>query len=214
MTTNLPFKSPVATLDVGALSIPNNDNANRALEELASASQAGGVPLLKFDQNGQWHYGAEQTPLGTDEAVVLMATMQRGVIAWKGSQVAAEHMESVYSPTPTPVADWGPPPQGSEWAGQLSVQVSLEGGDVISIFKTSSSGGKERLAALGGAMGAARAKAPTICMAHVKLTGDNYLNNNYGKRIHKPIFEVINWLDAEGNVVDPENPPARQNSLM
>jgi len=199
------INSSLATinLDGASLAIPNNDVANKALEELGAASQSSGIPFLKFDQDGHWTYGADHTPLSTVDAIVLMSTMERGVIAWHASQVGDERMESIYKVNPTPVAEWGSPKVG-EWEGQLSVQVSIEGGE-RSIFKTSNGGGKERLAQLGGKMSQARVNHPEICMVAVKLGGDSYINQKYGKRIHKPVFEITHWLDKEGNVVDPNS---------
>ena len=211
-----PVNSPLATVNLGgnSLAIPNGDAANRALDDLAAASQGSGMPLLKYDQSGHWTYGADQTPLSTPKAVVLMATMERGVVAWHNSSVADERMESVFKADPTPVADWGPPKMG-EWEGQLSVQVSVDNGATVTIFKTSTGGGKERLAQLGGKMSQARATHPEICMVEVELDGESYINQKYGKRIFKPVFKVINWLDENGKVVDvTESGESSANNLL
>lgn len=183
------------------MSVPAN--LGSALRTMAaSAAQQGGMPFLKLrKQDGKFVYGAEDTEIGADDQwAVNFNSFKIGKIGWKGGQVVGEMMFPIAHPETIKEEDLEPivsnnPSDG--WKDQITVELTRLSDNTEVLFKTTSYGGKQMLGNLMGVIGAQLEENPAAPIVVVRLYSDSYKHPTYGLTFN-PLFEVLRWLDANG----------------
>ena len=206
MSTSLfdPSNNPA-----GALVDPNALGSTLR-QAAASAASAGSMPFLKLRKgDGKWEFGAESSEVSdTDEWAVNFNSFKIGMIGWKGGQVVGEQMFPIahaekIDPNTLETIESNNPSDG--WKDQVSVEMKRISDSTEVLYKATSYGGKQMLAALMGVIGAQLESNPSSPIAVVRLSNDSYKHSQYGQ-VFNPAFEVVRWLNADGKEVSPPEP--------
>ena len=162
-----------------------------------------GLPILKLDRGGKgWSYGQDNTAVETGTlALVQTGTFQHGVVVWSDrTKVFEEMVEGWQDAPPIPMTSH---PTGQPYKRQSQVKLTLLDDGTEVLYVISSDGGNERLAELGRIAGARigqYAQTSAYLYPVVALDMDYYDNKQHGSRIYKPVFDIVGWADAEGNM--------------
>jgi len=183
-----------------------------ALRKLAMAAQqgSGGKAFMKLDKgSGKFIWGADSVEVDESELwAVNPASFMIGKIGWKDGQVVGEHMFPITSGQTIDESELTPiesAKDGDGWRDQLTFELKHIADEVEVVFKTTSYGGKNAIAALAGEIGEHTAQNPALPIAVVKLKSDWYKHKKYG-RIYNPTFEVVDWLGPDGTKPKPSKP--------
>ncbi len=192
----------------------SNQNALGRRRQLANARTAGGnLPFLTMQKDGKWVWGAEENDVkDSDRWVVNPDSISLGFIAWAGGQVVGEQMASLVDPTPIDQGNL-PPVEGDGWQPQVAVQLKNPVTDTEVIFKTSSQGGREAVSVLCTALVEQAATNPAAPLPVVRLTNDSYKHKDYGK-IYKPVFDIVDWTDADSAGKAAKEPTGKRKALV
>lgn len=192
-------------------SLANVEDAFGAFEQDKPAV-TGGAAFLKLRKNdGLWVYGQEEIECEDGARWLLDSTsLCQGYIDWHQGRPAGERMAVLGQPPVNP-ADL-PPAQGKNgWEKQVGFGViCLDGEDkgVQIVYKTNTDGGKRAYNAVFDAI-KARALAQLPRNPIIFLKEDSYTHAEYGK-IFKPVFEIVGWVDQDGNEFGLEEVPQIQ----
>lgn len=182
-----------------------------------------GMPILKLDRGGKgWSFGQENNPVQKGSTwLVSTSTFKHGIVVWNESKIVHEEMVEGWMEAPS--IPQGTHPTGQPYKRQVQVELRcLNGEDAGTevIYKISSDGGTERLSELGRIAGARigqYAETSPYLYPVVTLGQDYYDNKQYGSRIYKPVFELIGWANADGeleqageNVIELQKPAATE----
>lgn len=172
--------------------------------------KSGGVPFLKLDKGtGEWVYGANADPVEDNDLWAIdPRSLQIGYVAWtdKPRKNVAEIMRSIFEP-PLGNTDFPDVPNGAAWNEQRSMLlVGAKGankGQTVR-YSNGSMGGMERFDELVGEVLARAKTGKADLMPIVRLGSDHYRHAEYG-RIHKPIFEIVEWASLDDSYEDIED---------
>jgi hypothetical protein len=175
-----------------------------SLRKLAAArANTGSKPILRFTKQGHWEYGPESIEIEpTEEWAVNPASFMIGMIGWRGGQVVGEVMFPLASPERVdhdalePI-NTGNPSDG--WKEQITFDMRHMKDGTEVVFKTTSRGGMNAVAALADAVANQIETAPEKPVPVVTMQADSYKHKQFGI-VHTPIFTVVNWADMHGNV--------------
>ena len=165
-----------------------------------------GLPILKMSKNdGSWSFGQNNAEVQDGSPwLVDTGSFQHGIVVWSESKIV--HEEMVEGWADAPAIPSAPHPTGQPYKRQTSVKLRCldgEDADTEVIYKISSDGGTERLAELGRIAGARigqYADSSPYLYPVVRLSCDFYKNKTHGSNTYKPVFELMGWADAEGNM--------------
>ena len=182
-------------------------NASLPVAELSTALRSvkadvggGGAAILKMDRTGHWVYGAEQTEVDDDATwAVNPFSFVHGYIAWGDGEVLGEMVVPINQALP----ELAPVPPGAKkgWEKQLGCSLNCISGqdaDLEVRYTTTSVGGKKAVEVLATAIAAQVDADRTKPVAIVRLGKDHYQHKSYG-RIYTPVFEILEWVDLNGN---------------
>jgi hypothetical protein len=167
-----------------------------------------GLPLLKMNKNdGSWSFGVENNEVQPGAHLLVdTGSFKHGLVVWSDSKIVHEEMvEGWEAPPPIPLQ---PHPTGQPYKRQSQVKLRILDGEdegLELLYKISSDGGNERLAELGRQAGARiglYAETSPYLYPVIQLDSDWYKNKNHGSNTYKPIFRLVGWADAEGNLED------------
>ena len=194
----------------------STDLASRWMRGIAEARSvsvlAGGKPLLRLDRNGGgWVYGQanDEVEKGSYWAINIM-TLEHGWACWvrdgKGKNtLAGEPMASMLKPRP-PRPD---PIEGTEFQEQKSFNLRCISGEAEGLevaHKMTSYGGRKAIDALLAAIEEQLSRDPVHPCPVVVLEFDSYKNEKYGGKTYFPIYNIVGWVDMDGNAAEPEKP--------
>jgi hypothetical protein len=182
--------------------------AGVAASRATMSTGGGGAMLMKMDRmDGHWNYGQQNELVQEGSRWIINPTLfGHGWVCWvqasqgvKGRK-AGELMCSMVEdfPAEPPLAEGKYP-----WAKQYScVLKCMEGDDegTEALYKGSSMGGTEAMAALIDAFKRNFAHDRTHPCPVVTLESSSYANTTYGGRTYKPIFNIVDWADMNGNL--------------
>lgn len=203
----------------GTTAVANIDDLDSTLKAGAShAPEAGGSKLfLKLNQDdGAWTYGAENDEVDPDDVFAINPfSLRKGYVAWADPKLnggkrekLGEVMGPLAEPPAMPTADHSA--KGGRWAEQYGfdlVGLSEDVDGVEVVYHTNSDGGAKAFAGLYEAI--AGRPSREHCFPIVRLKSESYKNRSYGRTIHTPIFEVVDWANMQrqclkGTVKAPE----------
>lgn len=193
--------------DAGAVVAFDPAELQRGINNLIGSIAAtrgigGGMVFMGVNQNdGSWHYGAEHTETEPNaEWVLNTRTLKHGWSAWKEGKSLDSRLVSIFEPRPDVTSL---KPEALPWAKEAYsvVMRCLSGEDkgVTGLFETSSGGGAECFGKLTEALRPRFMAASQFLFPVVLLRETNYHNSKYGKRIYKPHFHIVRFVDARGN---------------
>lgn len=193
---------------------PDRNAMTKALAGLATEAAAlSGKALLRLSKDaGTWVAGMDNTPIATGEKLIVNpSSISSGYIAWYMGKIEGEIMQPV-SMGPVDTSRLGPvnsgsippgknKPSGNGWEPQVSVELlSRDEVPLQLIYKASSLGGRKAILNLAGAVAVGLQENPKRVYPVVELGVDSYQHNEYGT-VYTPMLTVVEWLDAEGEVV-------------
>ena len=174
--------------------------------------------LKMLQEKDGWVFGAEQNAVATGtEAVINTLSMKRGYISWpdkersKGSSVKLprERMYPVTAMGSMPEMHELPPQDESDsatiyqpWADQIEFDLKLLDGKhkgTQLTYNNGSRGGMKAFGALVDEILNKLAEETSFVCPIVKMGQSFYPNKTYGGRTWEPEFEVVGWMDLEGN---------------
>ena len=162
-----------------------------------------GKAFLKFDfKDGSFTFGRDQVEVTDEEIVVNVATFAHGWTLWVNGQpkkVMRSFVEQL--PDAMPAEDGNQP---SESRG-FEARFLDEDDDTILVFETNSFGGRKGADALLTQVSMRSAQGEKAYLYPiVKLTSENY-KSKQGSTIYNPVFEVVGWMNQDGERKDVEN---------
>ena len=180
------------------------DSLMAGIDETRSTINAtGGKPFFKLKKSGVFVFGAkdEEMQKGSRWAVNC-ASLQRGWVCWgKGSAqgtLLGQVMASINAPQlPRPA-----PVNGHDYEEQFGFEmVCLNGDDAGQpvLYKSNSYGYKQAYDQLLADIRARWSVDQTSYWPIITLRAEPYDHKQYGE-IFNPIFTVVAWADAEGNI--------------
>jgi hypothetical protein len=170
------------------------------------APESGGSKLfLKLDQDdGVWMYGADNDEVEEGDLFAINPfSLRKGYVAWADPklnggkrQKLGEVMGPLSDPPVMPGVDHSD--RGGHWADQYGfdlagVSEGVEGVELV--YHTNSDGGAKAFANLYEAI--AGRPSREHCVPIVRLLSDAYKNKTYGRTIHTPKFEVVDWATLQ-----------------
>lgn len=185
---------------------------------------AGGIPILRMLKDGGWVYGPDNVEVEEGSLwAVNIYSLQHGWVSWtdnKGkasNEVVGEVMVPMTSPLPveTELRD-----TGWDWKQQLSVELQcLNGTDTGEVvhYKVTSTGGKNALKALIGAIMKQLDDNADRPIPVVSLEHDHYQHRVHGKT-YVPTITVAKWVELTddspdvSDVEEKEEPKAKATS--
>lgn len=152
-----------------------------------------GKAYLKFEYTtGDFLFGKEQVDVTGDELVVNVATFAHGWVLW-----ANRKANKVYAPFTQPLPEQLEPVDGDYASEARAFEARFpDDEDTIVMFETSSYGGRKGCDVLWGQV-TAKAVTSDFFFPVVKLTAESYKAKK-GGIIHNPVFEVVGWVNSEG----------------
>jgi len=160
---------------------------------------ADGKPFFRLLRDGTYVFGAgnEEVQDGSRWAVNL-ASMCRGWVCWIDGELQGQVMASVQAPRlPQPA-----PVNGTAYAEQFGFDiVCLTGTDkgVNAQYKNNSYGFKKAFDQLCSDIASRYVTDQRYYWPILTFTAESYDHKRYGE-IWNPIFNVVAWADAEGNI--------------
>lgn len=168
-----------------------------AHSQVQQTSQSAGAVFMKFDyKTGNFYYGQEAVEITGDEIVVNVASFKHGWTIWADGR---PHKTAVSFTQPLPME---PDPIGDNYAAESrSFEARFADDDSLVLqLDINSYGGRKGCDQL---LNEIRMKAMTegdnFLFPVVKLTSESYKAKT-GGTIHNPVFEVVNWMDEQGNL--------------
>lgn len=189
----------------GSTAVANIDDLDSTLKAGAvHTPEAGGSKLfLKLNQDdGAWTFGADNDEVEADDRFAVNPfSLRKGHVCWADPKLnggkrekLGEVMGPLSDPPGMPSADHSA--KGGRWAEQYGFELvglsdGVEGVEVV--YHTNSDGGAKAFANLYEAI--AGRPSREHCFPIVTLGSDSYKNRTYGRTIHTPRFEVVDWAN-------------------
>ncbi len=161
-----------------------------------TAAGSGGKAFMKFDfKSGDFLFGRDAEDITGEEIVVNTASINHGWVVWANGtprKVTASFVE------PLPMAP--EPIEGNQPTESRGFEARFEDdADTVLIFESNSFGGRKGVDSLLSEIQSRSAKGEVQYLYPVvKLTSESY-KAKQGNTIHNPVFEVVGWMDQEGN---------------
>jgi hypothetical protein len=187
----------------------NVEDLAKALGTMSAGGEGGnaleGCDLLKLSQDGDgWVYGQDAIELEEGDYIAANPfSFEHGFISWntKKNEIMGEMMVPI---------NHAPPNRdnlintGFEWDEQLKFKAKIVRGDEHSIgvdlvFKTNSHGGKEAIRNLARLIVSCMGQNPEHFVPIVSLNHTHYYHKSWKKYIYKPVFNIVGWMDLDGN---------------
>jgi hypothetical protein len=185
--------------------LPPVTSLSTALRALEAEAGPAGVVILKMDKTGHWVFGADQTEVEADATWAINPfSFIHGFIAWGDGEVLGEKMVSVSAPLPE--MDAAPAGAKRGWETQVGMSLKCLSGedkDMEARFSSTSVGGKRAVQTLAVAIANQVEADQTKPVPVVRLKKDHYAHKSYGK-IYTPVFEIVEWVGMDGEVVQEE----------
>ena len=185
--------------------LPPVTSLSTALRALEAEAGPAGVVILKMDKTGHWVFGADQTEVEADATWAINPfSFVHGFIAWGDGEVLGEKMVSVSAPLPE--MDAAPAGAKRGWETQVGMSLKCLSGedkDMEARFSSTSVGGKRAVQTLAVAIANQVEADQTKPVPVVRLKKDHYAHKSYGK-IYTPVFEIVEWVGMDGEVVQEE----------
>jgi hypothetical protein len=158
---------------------------------------------MKFVASSGQHLHGRDAENITDELVVVNTkTLAHGYTIWSNRKPTVNEVPFVF-PLPEPMAPITIAGKTDEPVESRSFEAAFSDGDkTILSFGSSSLGGKRGVDELIHAVKVQAAVSDTHIYPEVKLTSTSYENVHRGSLTYNPSFEVVRWLDENG---EPEN---------
>jgi hypothetical protein len=158
----------------------------------------GGKPILRLLKEGAWVFGQgnEEVQQGSRWAINI-ATIEHGFICWIDGAVRGETMTSVFNHKP----QRPPPIEGTDYKEQRSFDMKCMDGDdqdTEVLYKVSSKSGIDATVKLFAAIQGRAEEDKVFIFPVVTLGIDHYPHKKHG-RIYTPVFNIVGWVDANGN---------------
>lgn len=154
-----------------------------------------GKAFLKFDfKNGDYLFGREQQDVTGDIIVINSASFRHGWILWTDN-VAQKSMVAFNQALPEQMERNA---HGEEAVESRAFEARFaDDADTIIVFETSSYGGRKGCDNLLAEI-QKKAASSDFVFPKVRLASENYKAKK-GGTIYNPIFEVVGWMDVDGN---------------
>lgn len=170
-----------------------------------------GKAFMKFDyKTGDYTFGRDHEEITDEEIVINTYSFIHGWVLWvngKPTKINAPFTKEL-PPPPEPVA-------GNEAAESRGFEARfIDDDETILVFEISSYGGRKGCDDLLNQIKARAGQGETrFLFPKVRLTSESY-KAQQGGTIHNPVFEVVEWLDQEGNSQKDEKqlPPAAEET--
>ncbi len=181
---------PVAQTSVSSL---RNALATNSQVRQTSPANAGKA-FLKFDfKNGEYLFGREQQEVTGDIIVINSASFRHGWILWTDN-VAKKSMVAFNQALPDQLER---NENGEEAVESRSFEARFsDDADTILVFETSSYGGRKGCDNLLSEI-QRKAAINDFVFPVVRLASEHYKAKK-GGTIYNPIFEVVGWMDVNG----------------
>jgi len=155
-----------------------------------------GKAFLKFDfKSGDFTFGRDAVDVTDEEICINTYSIQHGWVLWVNGSAQKEMVPFNQSlPAPMPAQQGNEPSEARGFEARF-----LDDEDTIIVFESNSYGGRQGVDTLLNAVkGRALSGEETFLFPIVKLTSTSY-KAKQGNTIHNPKFEIVGWVDAEGN---------------
>jgi len=175
-------------------------NLMRGIEQTRSTIGVGtGHPYMRLTKGGEFIYGMEDVEVqeGSHWAVNC-ASLEHGWVCWGGGSLLGQIMASVQ----TDVPHRPPPIEGYDFKPQWGMELACISGDDKGqevIYRNNSNGYKKGFDKL---LADIRSRYPIDQQYYwpiVELVSTHWQSKQYG-RIYEPVFKVVAWADAQGNL--------------
>ena len=184
---------------------PVTENSTTDLSTMLSQSAitptqtAGGKAFIRFDfETGDFEFGKDKVDITNEEIAVNTLSFKHGWTLWSNGKPTKKEVHFT-QPLPTAM-----PPIGEDHPKESRAfdAAFTDGDDTILSFGSSSYGGMKGCDALLEEIAAKSAAGEKdFLFPIVKLTSESYANaKRGGKLTYNPKFEVVRWIDQEGNV--------------
>ena len=174
-----------------------------SVTDLVSALQEAVIPepstgakaYLKFNQNGEYLFGRDSEEVTGDELIINTYSFTHGWVVWVNRK-STTSMVSFTKPMP-PALD---PIMGNEPTEARGFEARFEDlPETIVVFNTSSYGGRQGCDTLLSTIKQKVGRGETrYLFPVVKLSSTSY-ESKQGNTIFNPVFEIVDWMDEEGN---------------
>lgn len=184
------------------MSLPTIQTANLAdaiAESSYTPTQSGGSEMFaQFNQDGDYTLGTEKEIITGEEVTVHTDTLAIGWACWVDGQVHKEYVNFLQPLPPKPAAI-----AGNEFTEARAIAFRLEDG-VIAILEKNTYGMRQGVDALIMKIRERAINPDTKDYLYpvVKLDASSYKNKKNGNTIYNPVFQVLRWVNAEGEVYE------------
>lgn len=174
-----------------------------------TTSSAGGKAFMKFDfKSGDFTFGRDAEEITGDEIVVNSYSFQHGWMLWVNSQPSKE-MRSFTEDMPPAM----PAVEGNQPSEARSFEARFEDdAETILSFETNSYGGRSGCDALLKAVTERAGQGETEYLFPVVTLDSESYKAKQGATIHNPMFNVVGWVNAEGERQEAEAPKLEQQA--
>lgn len=203
------MSNALAEFHAGGGLTPADLNAKLARGRQNIPTPLGGDTLLRVDQNdGIFVYGADNVEVEEGSLwAVNPFSFKTGWVCWADRKMNGNKNEKLgekMGPAENPIDE---PALPDEWAAKGGSWVQQVGFDLVCIsgedegtkvlFQNSSNGAIKAYEATYDAV----MDRPSFdhCFPICDLKISSYMNKGYNKRIYEPVFEIVDWADAEQN---------------
>jgi len=167
---------------------------DESVNDLIAAGSMGNdvdVTFLKYSQNGQWLYGADEDVLDSGEVLYIDAsTFVAGSILWEGGQVKDEDCQPFSQRANIRMIE------GADAFLGVNMRAVEDGKDFS--YKPSSLGGKKFIQKLMLEVGLGLKAHGNDKIAMVTLDGGSYKNKKHGGKTFFPTFAIVGWAGPDG----------------
>ena len=169
-----------------------------AQSKVQDNASTGSKAYIGFDfQSGEYTFGRDKTEITDDNIVINTSSFTHGWILWV-NRTSTKVMRSFVEDLPAPMPNG---PAGEQPAESRGFEARFEDDpDTVLVFETSSYGGRKgcdkilneiRIRSAGG--------ESEYLFPIVRLTSENY-QSKQGRTVYNPIFEVVGWMNQEGDI--------------
>jgi hypothetical protein len=191
-----------AALDSGLANAPSVPTANS---------------YMRLDQKtGKWVYGQENIAVEDDSLwAVNTYSFQHGYVNWSDPKVTNKKAElmgemfvpfNVALPSPTTLEDFFS--SGGRWNDAVMFELVCVSGEDEGTQVTYNGSSMGACRAYGDLLARVKGRpSPDHVFPVVRLTETSY-DSKYGSKVYNPVFEVVDWADADQNFLTGDEPVA------
>ncbi len=160
-----------------------------------STSSNAGKAFLKFAfQTGEFAFGRDQIDITGEEIVINTYSIQHGWTLWVNGTPQKELVPFTQDlPFPMDAQQGNTPSEARAFEARF-----VDDEETILVFETNSYGGRSGVdKLLNEVRGRALSGETVFLFPKIKLTSTSY-KSKQGSTIHNPVFEVVAWVNQEG----------------